>query len=348
MPIVAAVTLMMSLGAVAPMASMRPMHLPIPPAVAFPAPPPPPIDAGAWLVYSITEDAVIGSVNANRALPQASITKLMTAILAVENADLRERVTISDTAGSTPIGFIGQPAAQAGEVWTVGELLENIMVQSDNRAAAALAEHVAGSVDSFVQMMNSRAAELGMTSTVFNNPHGLDADGQVSTANDLLLLGREALRHPEVLRAARVKQVTFSIGNRRMSVTATNRDLGVYPGYFGLKTGDTALAGQVLLSYAETSRGGLLAVVLGSTNRRLATRDVITWGARAYGPRDYALAAALATPAGESLPAWYQIRLAGAGTLPSGDPTPGTSTPLTADLQQRFRELLPELLGGDS
>jgi serine-type D-Ala-D-Ala carboxypeptidase (penicillin-binding protein 5/6) len=348
MPIVVAITLMMSLGGVAPVASMRPMHLPMPPVVAFPAPPPPPVDAVAWLVYSIAEDAVIAAVNADRQLPQASITKLMTAILAVENADLSERVTISSTAGSTPIGFIGQPAAQAGEVWTVGELLEDIMVQSDNRAATALAEHVSGSADAFVGLMNSRAAELGMTSTVFRNPHGLDADGQVSTAHDLLLLGIEALRHPDVLRAARVKQVTFSAGGRRMPVTATNRDLGVYPGYFGLKTGDTARAGQVLLSYAETPRGGLLAVVLGSTNRRLATRDVITWGTRAYGPRDYALAAALATPAGESLPDWYRARLAGAGTLPSGDPTPGGSTPLTRDLDHRFRELLPELLGGGS
>jgi serine-type D-Ala-D-Ala carboxypeptidase (penicillin-binding protein 5/6) len=346
--IVAVISLTLSLGAAAPALTARPITLPVPPIAAFPAPPLPPIDATAWAAYSVAEESVIGGVNIDVQLPQASITKVMTAILTVENAAMTELVTISATAAATGIGYVGQPAVRAGEVWTVGELLENIMVQSGNDAAAALAEHVAGSVPAFVSLMNARAAQLGMASTVFRSPHGLDAEGQVSTARDLVLLGREALRHPEIRRAARIKHVTFAVGGRRIPVTATNRDLGIFPGLFGLKTGDTAAAGQVLLSYAVPARGGVIGVVLGSTNRRAATRGVLAWAAEAYGPRDYLLAPLHGMPDSDAWPGWYRTRLAGIGPLPPGNRDRPASTPLTGDVDARLRELLPRVLGGDA
>lgn len=345
MPLIAALSLGLSLVP-GPTASLRPPDLPMPPPGAFPVQAPPSVDAAAWMAWSVVEDAEIGSLHPDRVLPQASITKLMTAILAVEHSALTEPVTIGPTAASTPIGFIGQPAVRLGEVWLVGQLLENIMVQSGNDAAAALAEHVAGSIPAFVALMNRRADEIGMTSTVFVNPHGLDADGQMSTARDLVRLGLEALNHPDVMAAARIKHVTFSIGARRIPVTATNRDIGVYPGLLGLKTGDTLSAGQVLLSYTETARGGIVAVVLGSTNRRAATREIVTWASGALGPRDYFFAPAVSDDLVAAFPAWYQTRLRAAGTLPTGDPRGATRTPLVRDLEDRFRELLPGLLGG--
>jgi serine-type D-Ala-D-Ala carboxypeptidase (penicillin-binding protein 5/6) len=324
--------------------AMRPLDLPMPPPVTFPASPPPTLDATAWMAWSVAEDAEIGSHNPDRQLPQASITKLLTAILTVENSALTDTVTIDSIAGSTPIGYIGQPAIQTGEVWTVQQLLDDIMVQSDNRAAVALAGHVAGSVLAFVDVMNDRAAEIGMTNTVFVNPHGLDAPGQVSTARDLIRLGLEALRHPDVMLSARITQITFALANRTLTVSATNRDVGIYPGYAGLKTGDTGNAGQVLLSYTETARGGIVAVVLGSTNRRAATRQLIAWATQALGPRDYFMAPAIDTELEESFPSWYRTRLRAAGPLPAAGT--GGGTPLTDDVTARLRELLPSLLGG--
>jgi serine-type D-Ala-D-Ala carboxypeptidase (penicillin-binding protein 5/6) len=340
-------TVALSLALVlAPSAAIRPVDLPMPPPAAFPAVAPPTVDATAWMAWSVATDAEIGSVNPDRQLPQASITKLLTAILTAENAELTDAVTIDSVSASTPVGYIGQPAVALGEVWLVRQLFENIMVQSDNRSATALAIHVAGSVPAFVDLMNGRAAQLGMTNTAFVNPHGLDAAGQVSTARDLIRLGREALRHPEVLDAARIIQVTFTVPGRQVPVTATNRDLGIYPGYLGLKTGDTASAGQVLLSYTQTARGGIVAVVLGSTNRRAATRQVVEWASHALGPRDYFLTAAVDTDLEESFPSWYRTRLRAVGPLSGADGSEGRGTPLTDDITDRLRELLPGVLGG--
>jgi serine-type D-Ala-D-Ala carboxypeptidase (penicillin-binding protein 5/6) len=342
-----ALTVALSLAlalAPSPSAAMRPLELPMPPPTAFPVSAPPAIDAISWMAWSVATDAEIGSLNPDRQHPQASITKLLTAILTVENADMSDAVTIDSIAGTTPIGYIGQPAVQTGEVWTVQQLLDDIMVQSDNRAAVALAGHVAGSVDAFVDLMNGRAAEIGMTNTVFANPHGLDAPGQVSTARDLIRLGVEALRHPGVMDSARITRITFALANRTLTVTATNRDVGIYPGFTGLKTGDTANAGQVLLSYTHTARGGIVAVVLGSTNRRAATRQLVAWATEALGPRDYFLAPAVDTDLEESFPAWYRTRLRAAGPLAAGGA--GGRSPLTEDVTARLRELLPSLLGG--
>jgi D-alanyl-D-alanine carboxypeptidase len=341
-----ALSLVLSLGMPAPVAAPRPAPLPMPPISSFPVRPPPAVDAVAWMAWSVDADSEIGSANADRRLAPASITKLLTAILTVEHAQLADEVVISVRAASTPLGYIGQPALRSGEVWNVGGLLENIMVQSGNDAAVALGERVSGSLEAFIELMNRRAGELGMTDTVFVNPHGLDAEGQLSTARDLIRLGMEGLRHPAVTEAARIKQITFLVGNRRIPVTATNRDLGVYPGYLGLKTGDTASAGQVLLSYLETPRGGILAVVLGSTNRRQATRDVVAWASTARGPRDHFYGMAAATDAVDILPSWYRMRIQAAGELPVIQSRGVASTPLLDDVHRRLRELLPDLLGG--
>lgn len=343
----AALSLALALGP-SPEAALRPADLPMPPPLLFPAHEPPTVNAGAWMAWSVAEAAEIGGLNQDRRVPPASITKLLTAIIAAERADLLDSVTISSNAGSTGIGYVGQPVVRTGEVWLVGQLLENILIQSDNGGAVALAEHVSGSVAAFVALMNQRAAEIGMADTEFANPHGLDDSAHLSTARDLIRLGVEALDHPDVLRAARIKETTFALGARRMRVTATNRDLGIYPGLLGLKTGDTANAGQTILSYTETARGGIIAVVLGSTNRRAATRDVVSWAAAALGPRDYFLAPAIGTDLESRFPSWYVARLRAAGTLDDGGPRAGGHSPLMAEVTARLRELLPALLGGNS
>lgn len=340
--------LTLALGTGASPLGLRPMPLlPPPPMAAFPAPAAPNIDARSWMVYSVDQGAELGSKDPDLPMAPASITKLMTAIIAVERLDLASSVTISAYAASIPIGYTGQPDVRTGEVWLAYDLLSNVMVQSGNDASTAIAEAAGGSEGAFVALMNERAAALGMTNTNFDNPHGLDNAEHLTTARDLIAMGRAALGSPPVMRSARIKAVTFRVAGRVIPVSSSNRDLGVFPGLLGLKTGDTANAGQTLLSYTKTQHDQLVAVVLGSPDRRANTRELVAWAMTAMGPRDHFFAVVAGTDLALSFPEWYQPRLAAAGHLSSGKPTLPERTPLTDDLHAAFRRLLPELLGGD-
>ena len=345
MSFLAALALTTALG---PSPGLRPIHLPPPPIVGFPAEAPPSIDATSWMVWSVQHDSELGSLDPDTPRAPASITKLMTAILVVDRAVLTNQVVISPNADATPIGYIGQPDVRQGETWSVRDLLANILVQSGNDAAVALAEHVSGDVTTFVALMNQRAGSLGMTNTTFVNPNGLDTEGHLSTARDLIYLGRAALAYPDVLKITRIKHISFNPGGRLIEVSATNRDLGIFPGLFGLKTGDTLAASQVLLSYDKAPRGDYIAVVLGSRNRRSATREILAWARTTLGPRDYFFAAAADTDLELSFPDWYIPLLRAAGALPVGTTGPAERTPLTDSLDEAFRVLLPGVLGGES
>jgi len=347
--VIATIALSLALAApgISDAPSLRPLRLPMPPIKSFPAPAPPLIDAAAWMIWSERDRAELGSLDPDTPRPFASITKLMTAILTVESVELSEEVTISPTAAGTPIGFEGQPEVLTGEAWLVYDLLSNILVQSGNDAAVALAEHIAGDSDTFIEKMNAKAAEIGMTGTVFMTPNGLDVPGHVSTPRDLVMLGIYSLQFEELKHVMRLKHVTWHPGNRVIEATSSNRLLGVFPGYAGLKTGDTAAAGQVLLSYADTGTSGLIAVVLGSTGRRVATRELLAWGLDALGPRDRFYSAAAGTELARAFPQWYQTRLTAPQPLDPGPRHPGESTPLTDALADAYRDLLPLTLGGE-
>ena len=207
------------------------------------------------------------------------------------------------------------------------DLLSNVLVQSGNDASTALAEAAGGTVEDFVTMMNAKAAALGMDDTTFRNPHGLDDAEHLSTARDLVTMGRAALDYPAVLEIARVKHITLKIAGREIEMDATDRDLGVFPGLFGLKTGDTASAGQVLLSYTVTQHDRIVAVVLGTPDRRSATREIVTWAMTALGPRDRFFGLIAGTDLALSLPEWYQPRLNAAGGIFTGNPEPPDRTP---------------------
>jgi D-alanyl-D-alanine carboxypeptidase (penicillin-binding protein 5/6) len=344
-----ALVLTLALGAPGPQAGLRPLPLPPPPIAAFPAPEPPPLAARSWMVYSVNHGAEIGSKEPDLAMPPASITKLMTSMLAEAALDLTAEVTISATADATPIGFTGQPDVRQGEVWVARDLLANVMVQSGNDASTAIAEAVSGTSEAFVELMNATAAELGMANTTFRNPHGLDAPDHLTTARDLITMGRSALDHPVTMSLARTKHLTVDIAGRLVPIDATDRDLGVFPGLLGLKTGDTASAGQVLLSYTVTQHDQLIAVVLGTPDRRAATRALLAWAMGALGPRDRFFALAAESDLALGFPDWYRTRLEGLTTgLAPGTPIAPDRTPLTDDLLDSFGALLPQLLGGES
>ncbi len=213
----------------------------------------------------------------NRAM--ASITKIMTTLLTLENADLDDVVTISENASS--VGWaIG---LATGERVTVQKLLEFALVASSNDAATALAEHVGGNQTDFVQMMNTRAQELELEDTHYVNPHGLDTPGHRSSANDIVRLARIAMQNDEFRRIVAIEQVELGAYGDRAAETfeSTNELLGEYAGMFGVKTGFTDDAGWSFVGMAERDGIGFTTVALGlrSNEARFEeTSRLLDWG----------------------------------------------------------------------
>jgi serine-type D-Ala-D-Ala carboxypeptidase (penicillin-binding protein 5/6) len=240
---------------------------------------PPQISARAW--YLVGEDgAVLAQRNARQRRAVASITKLMTAIVAVERSRLSDVVTVSSRAASVGGSTV---FLRAGERVTVSALLRGMLVASANDAAYALADHAGrGSVERFVALMNAKARDLGLDETRFANPHGLDEPGHLSSAEDATLLVQYALGIPFIRDALARNSVSFP-GDR---VFATTDDLlASWPPLIGGKTGHTASAGW---SEAAAARGRGVTVygtVLGSagrTERNDALQDLLSYGLARY------------------------------------------------------------------
>lgn len=340
------------LSVLVPLASLAPIGASLPPLplAALPEHEPPVLRARSWALYSVDEAALVWAADADQVRAPASVTKLMTALVVVgQGIEPDEEVTISARAAGTPIGYTGQLRVLQGEVWTVEALMADMLVYSDNCAAAALAEHAAGSIEAFVELMNQKAAELGMANTQYANPHGLDAPGHVSTARDLIRLGVAVIQEPRITRLTRLKFVTFTPDGRVMEVRNTNRLLGTFPGVLGLKTGDTANAGEVLVSYAALGHEDFIGVVMGSPDHMGETAEMLAYAMRLLGPQDHFYAAGSSLDELADWPSWRRARLAVAGPLiPPGTPeAPTPLTPAQRRLAAALRDLLPALLGGD-
>ncbi len=208
------------------------------------------------------------SVRDRRAI--ASLTKIMTAVVTIENGDLDDSVSV--TSASRRVGE-STSFLRVGEKLPLREVLEASLVRSGNDAAVALAIHIAGSEDAFVRMMNAKAQELGLNSTRFVNPHGLDAQSHYSTAADIAVLSRYAMTKPEFRRIVRQKTATIGSGSRSGRVENTNLLLGNYDGASGIKTGWTNRAGYSLAASAKRGDIELYAVVLGTSNETRRFRD---------------------------------------------------------------------------
>jgi D-alanyl-D-alanine carboxypeptidase len=235
---------------------------------------PPSVTAASWVLYDESTDMVLAEWDADTRRPMASITKIMTVLLALENGDVDEPVVVSDLAA----GQGGQEMdLVAGETLTLGALVRAAMVRSGNDAAAAIAEHIGGSIDGFVTMMNERASELGMENTHFVNPNGLDANGHYSSARDMLVLSRQAMSMPEFEELARSRALVFpdTPDGAQRSATNTNRILSTYEGVIGVKTGETPNAGLTYVGAAERDGRRLFAVVFRSVGQRAHFADAI-------------------------------------------------------------------------
>jgi D-alanyl-D-alanine carboxypeptidase (penicillin-binding protein 5/6) len=236
---------------------------------------PPELSARSALVMDLDAGQVLYAQSPDAPLPPASTIKVMTALLALENSAPDERVTVSENAAATTGSRM---ELTAGETLTVEDLLYGLLLPSGNDAAVALAEHVAGSEEAFVELMNRRGAELGLTHSRFVNSHGQDHPDQLVSAADLVVVTREALRFPAF--AEMVATATHQAGGR--SLVNTNQLLGAYPDADGVKTGTTDEAGENLI--ASVNRGGhrTIAVILGSRDRYADARALLDYVAAGW------------------------------------------------------------------
>jgi serine-type D-Ala-D-Ala carboxypeptidase (penicillin-binding protein 5/6) len=227
---------------------------------------PPEISAGSALLADLDTGAVLYRKAADLRRPIASLTKIMTALLTIERTEPTDVVTVDPRAvfADDDYGAGSTVGLRAGERLTAHDLLAALVLGSANDAAVALAIHMAGSEANFVQLMNRRAARLGMGDTRFASSNGLD-DGGRSTAADLLKLVRAADALPgfDELTSSRFRSIPAPRGPDRR-IQNRNALLWLYPGAFGTKTGSTAGAGFCVVAAAERGGRRLVSVVLGS------------------------------------------------------------------------------------
>jgi D-alanyl-D-alanine carboxypeptidase (penicillin-binding protein 5/6) len=221
----------------------------------------PAIPASSAILMDPATGDVLYEKNIDQSVPMASTTKIMTAIVALENASLEETTTVSDYASA-----VGESSAwlDKGEVLSVEQLLYALMVQSANDAAVALAEHVGGSEDAFVEMMNAKTRELGLEHTSFSNPHGLDEQGHYTSARDLAEIAAYAMSIPKFreIVATRTYQLPWPGHPYPRVIENHNKLLKMYPNATGIKTGYTLGAGKCLVASAEKEGCELISVIL--------------------------------------------------------------------------------------
>jgi len=234
------------------------------------------VDARSAILLEPNSGNVIYEKNSHEKFAPASVTKIMTMLLTMEEVDsgkikLSDKVTISENAkkmgGSSML-------LDTGEVRTVEELLKGIAIASGNDAAVAMAEYLGGSQDNFVIMMNKRAQELGMKDTTFKNCTGLSADGHVTTAYDISLMSRELLKHPKILKYTGTYMETISEGRKSpIGLVNHNKLVRFFKGCDGLKTGFTDEAKYCISATAVRDGVRVLAVIMGAPTYKVRNKD---------------------------------------------------------------------------
>ena len=227
------------------------------------------VNAKSAVLIDSETGTLLYSKNADEALPPASVTKIMTLLLFMEEVDsgnisLDEEISVSEYAAS--MGG-SQVYLEPGETMKAEEMLKCVIIASANDAAVALAEKVAGSEEAFVNRMNERAAELGMNNTHFENVTGLDDDTtkHLTSAYDIALMSQELLKHDTITKYSTIWMDTIRDG--AFGLTNTNRLIRFYKGATGLKTGSTSKAGFCMSATAMRDGMHLIAVIMGAPTR---------------------------------------------------------------------------------
>lgn len=232
---------------------------------------PPAMTAKAALLYEASTDTVLYALNADQKMYPASTTKLMTAALALEYGNPEDTVTVSQTAIDDIVSY-GNDLRNSvyflnNETVSFMDMLDMLLVYSNNTAANILAEHVAGSIDSFVELMNTKAQELGCTGTHFVNTHGLHAEEHYTTANDLLKIAQYAMRNEKILASMNKTSIQTPVTNKHKTQTTlpnTNLLVSSYKlnGLIGGKTGSTTAAGYCLVAACQEDDKVYYSVIL--------------------------------------------------------------------------------------
>jgi D-alanyl-D-alanine carboxypeptidase (penicillin-binding protein 5/6) len=235
------------------------------------------------VVMDVASGRVLYQKNPHEKMPMASTTKIMTAILAIEKGHLQDIVTISDRA----YGVEGSSIyLERGEKITLENLLYGLMLRSGNDAAVAIAEHIGGSVDKFVEMMNEKALEIGARNTHFVNPNGLHHKEHYTTAYDLALISAYAMKNPvfRTIVATKYKRIPWEGHEWDRVMQNKNRILWEYEGGNGIKTGYTKAANRCLAAAAQRNNMQLVSVVLNCHSWFDDSMALLDYGFKEYHP----------------------------------------------------------------
>ncbi len=227
------------------------------------------LDCKSAVLMEASTGKILYTKNENEALPPASVTKVMTLLLvmeAIKDGKLNYPDMLSASEHACSMGG-SQIFLEVGERMSVEDLLKSVIIASANDAAVVLAEAVAGTEETFVDMMNARARELGMENTVFENTNGLDdtTENHLTSAKDIAIMSRELIKYPKITEYSRIWMDTVRDG--AFGLTNTNRLIRFYEGATGLKTGSTSKAGFCITATAERGGMTLIAVIMGSSSR---------------------------------------------------------------------------------
>ena len=242
------------------------------------------VSARSAMLMDVDTGIVLYQKNPEGRMPMASLTKIMTAILILDSHRLSEVVTVQDDFSEyKELGV--RLWLQQYEKLTVGDLLIGLLVPSAGDAAMALAKYHSGSVEKFMNEMNAKANELRLLNTHFKNPIGLDEEGHYSTAYDLAMLTRYALRNADFRRIVQLSEASISStnGKNTHSFKSTDELLGSYLDIRGVKTGTTDEAGQSVINLARGQNGkDVISVILDSPSRFQESKSLIDWSFRNY------------------------------------------------------------------
>ena len=244
----------------------------------------PQVSARSAILIDAYSGTVIGAKNPDEKMSMASTTKIMTALVAIENADISQTVSISPCA----VGVEGSSIyLYEGEKLTLEDLLYAMLLESANDAAAAIAIEVGGSVEGFAELMNEKAAELGLESTNFTNPHGLDDEDHYTTARELAIIARAAMNNETFRKIVSTYKKTIPLNETegvRLLINH-NKLLKGYDGAIGVKTGYTKKSGRCLVSAAERNGVSLICVTLSAPDDWQDHKSLLDYGFSAYESR---------------------------------------------------------------
>lgn len=219
----------------------------------------PSVSAKSAALYEPETKSFIYTKNANERLGMASTTKIMSALIALENLELDTMIEVDDRA----IGIDGSSIyLEHGEIMSAEDLIYALMLNSANDAAEALAYEICGSIEGFCDMMNERAEMLGLENTHFSNPHGLDAKNHYTTARELAIIASEALKNPKFKEISSTRSWKIDSNLKTRVLVNHNKLLKMYDGCVGVKTGYTQMTGRSLVGAAERDDLCLISVTL--------------------------------------------------------------------------------------